>query len=249
MTWTGLIGSSQTGGQDVDYRVYYDKATGTWTLLNPTTANATSYFEASANFKVGLFYSFKVQAWNDFGIGVSNSSSFGLWTAIVPSGLAAPTTSLNYNSYTEEDDTILIDWEPPTDMGGLWTNYGIEVLSKSGTWTQVNVANECYENNTLATDYRMPNVNPLELGTRCTLTVLNLKFKYLLTVGDVVSARITASQAVGSVTSDPGGTAILPVIPCFRTTFPRVIGGSNQATHFSAMDVDDKGHIVVGGYT
>jgi hypothetical protein len=54
---------------------------------------------------------------------------------------------------------------------------------------------------------------------------------------------------VGSVTSDPGGSAILPVVPCFRTTFPRVIGGSNQATHISAMDIDDKGHIVVGGNT
>ena len=81
------------------------------------------------------------------------------------------------------------------------------------------------------------------------MTVLNLKSKYQFTVGDVVQARITASHAVGSLTSDPGGTATLPVVPCFRTTFPRVIGGSNQATHLTSMDIDDRGHIVVGGYT
>ena len=190
-----------------------------------------------------------MQAFNDFGLGAANSTTFSLWTAIAPSGLAAPTTSLIYNSYTEEDDTILVDWEPPTDMGGLWTNYGVEIQAKSGSWVQVSVATECYENNTLVTDYRMLNVNPTDLGTRCLMSVINLKSKYLLTVGDAVVARITASQAVGSVTSDAGGIATLPIVPCFRTTFPRVIGGSNSATHLTAMDIDDKGHIVVGGYT
>lgn len=68
-------------------------------------------------------------------------------------------------------------------------------------------------------------------------------------MGDIVKARVTASHVVGSVTSAEGGTAILPVVPCFRTTFPRIIGGSNSNSNIRAMDVDDNGHIVVGGET
>jgi len=77
----------------------------------------------TAIYKTGNLYSFKVQAWNDFGLGAQNSSVFGIWTAIPPTGLAAPTTSMAYNSYTEEDDIIVIDWEPPTDNGGLSVSY------------------------------------------------------------------------------------------------------------------------------
>ena len=95
----------------------------------------------------------------------------------------------------------------------------------------------------------MPFFTTTEATTRCTVLVANLKSKYLLTVGDTVQARITATQQVGAVTSAPGGTAVLPVVPCFRTTFPRVIGGTNGDTAITAMDVDDKGHIIVGGMT
>jgi hypothetical protein len=42
---------------------------------------------------------------------------------------------------------------------------------------------------------------------------------------------------------------VLPPVNCFRTTYPRVFAGSNQETSLTAIDVDDKGHIVVGGYT
>jgi len=52
---------------------------------------------------------------------------FGIWTAIPPAGLAAPTSSLAYNSYTEEDDIIVIDWEPPTDNGGLAVSYQVDI--------------------------------------------------------------------------------------------------------------------------
>jgi hypothetical protein len=51
------------------------------------------------------------------------------------------------------------------------------------------------------------------------------------------------------VTSDGGGTAVLPPIPCFRTTYPRVFAGVNGDTAITAMDIDDLGHIVVGGTT
>ena len=64
------------------------------------------------------------------------------------------------------------------------------------------------------------------------MLVSNLRSKYQLAAGDHVLARVTASQQVGSVrTSEAGtGTAIIPEEPCFRTTFPRFIGGSTGHT-------------------
>ncbi len=97
LTFVGLSLNSQTGGQNVDYKIQYDKASGqtTWAQLVVTTNNATSYQETSTtNFKMGSLYYFKVQAFNDFGSGPF-SATFGMWAAIPPTGLAAPTTSLN----------------------------------------------------------------------------------------------------------------------------------------------------------
>ena len=45
------------------------------------------------------------------------------------------------------------------------------------------------------------------------------------------------------------GTAVIPNPPCFRTTFPRLIGGSSAISSITAMDVDSLGNIVVGGST
>jgi protein involved in polysaccharide export with SLBB domain len=126
--------------------------------------------------------------------------------------------------------------------------FSIEIKAKSGAWVFVNMNTECYELS-LTTNHQMPFFTTLEAQTRCTILVLNLKSKYLLQVGDTVEARITATHAVGAVTSASGGTAVLPVDPCFRTTFPRVVAGTNADTAIMAMDVDDKGHIIVGGTT
>jgi len=163
--------------------------------------------------------------------------------------LAAPTSSLAYNSYTEEDDIIVIDWEPPTDNGGLAVSYQVDIRAKSGSFVAVSMVTECFENNNGVTDYKMPSIPTADLGTRCTVMVTNLKTKYNLLVGDTVVARVTASHVVGSVTSIAGGTAILPIVPCFRTTFPRVVGGSNSDTMITCMDTDDTGQIVIGGHT
>lgn len=64
------------------------------------------------------------------------------------------------------------------------------------------------------------------------MLVSTLKGKYGLPEGATVLARITAFHVVGSVatTMAGSGTAIIPVPPCFRTTFPRILGGSTQAT-------------------
>ncbi len=96
--------------------------------------------------------------WNDFGNGNIWSNAFGIWTAIVPSGMNAPSTTLNYNSYVEEDDFIVIAWDPPSDNGGLAVWYSIEVKAKSGSWVSMNMNTECYELG-LTTNYKMPIIN------------------------------------------------------------------------------------------
>lgn len=123
----GITENVDTGGQDVDYKVYYDKATGgsMWVLLTDSTANLTT-FTNNAAFTIGKSYQFKVAAFNDFGIG-PYSDPFTVWTAIPPSGLADPTSTAYQLSYVEEDDYVLIDWVPPTDDGGLAVSYSIEI--------------------------------------------------------------------------------------------------------------------------
>lgn len=119
LNWVGISASADTGGQDVDYKVYFDKATGgtTWSLLADSTNNLTTLTN-TVSFQVGKAYQFRVAAFNDFGIG-PQSTVFTIWTAITPSGLAEPTTNLFSQTYVEEDDYVLIDWTPTTDDGGL----------------------------------------------------------------------------------------------------------------------------------
>jgi hypothetical protein len=115
--------------------------------------------------------------------------------------LAAPTTILSHNSYVEEDDFVVVDWDPPIDNGGLSVSYGVEIMAKTGIWMSVVINSECFENSNSVTDFKLPPIPAADLGTRCTLMVTNLKSKYFLTVGDIVQARVTAFHVVGSVTS------------------------------------------------
>lgn len=76
-------------------------------------------------------------AWNDFGVG-PQTAPFTVWTAIPPTGLNEPTTTTSLLTYVEEDDIVVIDWDPPLDNGGLPVTYSVEVLSGAGTWITVN---------------------------------------------------------------------------------------------------------------
>lgn len=252
LTWTGLSSSSDTGGQDVDYIVQYDKATNgvSWTTIASSTSNLTNFLNGDpGTFTTGKAYQFRVAGWNDFGIG-PYSTSFTIWSAITPSGLADPTTTLNENTYVGEDDLIVIKWTPPTDDGGLTVSYRIEVLMKSGVWTEIDYPNECTEKGTI-TNYQVPVVSAALSNLQCTMLVSKLKSKYGLLEGDTVLSRVTAYHVVGSVTSTltGAGTAVIPTVPCFRTTFPRVIGGTNDDTMITSMDVDPLGNVVVAGST
>lgn len=132
LTWTGLTLSSETGGDPIDYKVFYDKGTNqaTWSVWTATTSNASSYMDTG--FKTGLKYFFKVIPYNDFGNGLYNSSIIGIWAGDMPAGLNEPTTTLNRQTYVDEDDIVIIDWDPPLEDGGLPLTYRLEIRSKSG---------------------------------------------------------------------------------------------------------------------
>jgi hypothetical protein len=70
LNWTGISADSDTGGQPVDYIVYFDKATGgaTWSVLTSSTANQTTWTDTTS-WTTGKSYQFKVAAFNDFGVG------------------------------------------------------------------------------------------------------------------------------------------------------------------------------------
>lgn len=145
---------------------------------------------------------------------------------------------------------VLVDWIYPTDDGGLTTSFMIEVRSKSGTWLTVDQATECSEKGSV-TNYVVPLYTAAQAATQCQMVVTRLKSRWGLTVGDTVLARISAFHVVGSITTalQGSGTAVLPIIPCFRTTFPRVIGGSKQETMINSIDVDPLGNVVAGGFS
>jgi hypothetical protein len=71
-----------------------------------------------------------VEAFNTFGSS-ANSTAFSVYAAISPSGLAAPTTLQSVN-------TIIVDWNQPSDNGGLSiTGYTVQVLDNTFNWVSV----------------------------------------------------------------------------------------------------------------
>lgn len=121
LTWTGVTTSPANGGitGSVDYIVYWDQGSSTWTTLG--TSSATTY-TTTASLTEGGAYQFKVAASNDFGTG-PETGSLTVYAAIAPSGLDAPTTT--YNSAS--GGTVIVDWSAPSDNGGLTVTYTLEV--------------------------------------------------------------------------------------------------------------------------
>jgi titin len=78
----------------------------------------------------GTTYKFKVSARNSIGTG-SLSSEFTIVAATIPSTPASPTTT--YDGIT---DTVTIDFNSPTDNGGLTiTGYVIQIQHADSSWS------------------------------------------------------------------------------------------------------------------
>lgn len=182
------------GGQTVDYKVYWNQGstTNTWVVLASSTSGATTY-TTTATLTEGLDYQFYVVAFNNFGDGPS-STTITVYAAIAPSGLSDPTTT-----YNSADSTVVIDWTPPSDNGGLAVSYTIQVKDGSNNWVTVTQSSQCAETSS----------DILSL-TQCTITVSTLSSTYSLSTGSYVVAKITATNSIGSVTSGSAGLAQMP---------------------------------------
>lgn len=105
------------GGNDViDYRIWYDGAIGTWSILNEYTVDTTF---TAANLTPGLLYTFKVEARNDFGWG-EPSNIVSILCAAEPDTPTQPSTEVIF-------DDVLLDWEAPFDGGTEITHYTVYI--------------------------------------------------------------------------------------------------------------------------
>ena len=107
-TWSA---PTDNGGVAViDYSISWDQGTSTYVSL-ATGVTLSTYLKTGL--LAGTTYKFKVSARNSIGTG-SLSSEFSIVAATIPSTPAAPITT--YDGLT---DTVSIDFESPTDDGGL----------------------------------------------------------------------------------------------------------------------------------
>ena len=114
-----------------------------------------------------------------------------------PSGLDPPTTA-----YDVATNSVLILWNPPADNGGFsQLTYILQVQDADGLFVTVNQPVEC--------DTTIAPLPDGVLGCRMDISTLTTGL-YNLAVGAQVIAEVTASQAIGSCSSLPGGTALIP---------------------------------------
>jgi hypothetical protein len=93
-----------------------------------TGITTTSY--TKTDLSAGTTYKFKVSARNSIGTGAT-SSEFTIVAATIPSTPSSPSTS-----YDGATDTIFIDWNPPSDNGGLLiTGYVLQIQHADNSWS------------------------------------------------------------------------------------------------------------------
>ena len=159
--------------------------------LASSTSGATTYTTSTA-LTTGLAYQFIVYAANNFGVGPA-SSPLTVYAAISPSGISAPTTTLDGTS-----SYVTVSWTL-ADNGGITPTYAIQILNSATVWQTVTESTDCSES-----------ASDIVALSQCTMSVSTLQSTYGLSTGSVVVAKVTATTAVGSVTSAYAGTAVMP---------------------------------------
>lgn len=121
-------------------------------------------------------------------------------TAVAPSGVTPPTTT-----YELSTKSVLIEWSPPSDDGGLPTlTYQLEVEDVDGNLQIVDQNAEC--------DTAIIPLPTANLGCRMLVSTF-IDTKYRLKSRSVITARIFVSHSHGGTYSAIGGTAILITDP------------------------------------
>jgi hypothetical protein len=116
LTWAKPVFDG--GSALIDYRIFFDDATGfTFTEL-VSGLTGTSYTATSLT--QGLTYQFKVEARNVYGFSLTYSSIVSILTAQVPTQPTAPVT-------TWFPDDVVMTWTAPDNGGSPITGYSVTI--------------------------------------------------------------------------------------------------------------------------
>ena len=181
---------SNGGSSVLDYSIEMDDNNDGVYSQVATGVTSTSHIETSLT--SGNTYAFRVRARN--AINFSNYSAvFSIVAATVPSQPSAPTTTLS-----GDKTSVIIDWNPPSDLGGLTTDgYKLEIKTQSGTFEK-DLTNCDAETNAT-----------IQSATSCTVPITTLRASpFNLVDSDSIYARVTAFNAIGnSAVSQEGNGA------------------------------------------
>lgn len=175
----------------MDYSVEMDdNDDGVYTVV---ASGLTSTAHIQSGLTAGNTYKFRAKARNAVGFS-DYSSIFSILAATIPSQPTAPTTTLSGSD-------IVIDWNPPTDTGGVSiSGYKLEIKTNTSTFEKDLTNCDAETNSTI------------QSATSCTVPVATLRLDpFYLGDGLSVSARVTATNDCGdSTTSSEGNGATIP---------------------------------------
>jgi hypothetical protein len=175
--WSALTGDATGQSTITNYEIYWDAGTNndaSYALIVNSTSSETFSSTITSGVTSGTLYRFKYRARNVFGVS-DFSSVTSIYAAVAPSGLSAPTT-------TASGTNVVIDWNAPSDNGGLAiTSYTVQIKDSGSNWVTVT---ECSES-----------AATILSSTICTLSASTLTSStYSLTAGtSTVEARVTAT--------------------------------------------------------
>lgn len=192
------------GAPILDYRLWFDDATGTDTFA--MLAEGLHLDHTTFSVRQGETFTFKVQARNDYGYG-DFSAPVSILAAQPPAVPSAPVT-IWVQDMVLDWDTVIVRWVAPDNGGSPITRYTIELRTDDDV-TFTTELTDCDGADTTIRD-----------NTECTIPIATLKASpFSLPWGTNVHARITAWNFYGNYgPSEAGNGAIITTYPDPPTT-------------------------------
>lgn len=206
--WTALTGTATGNSPILSYNLYWDNALVAVTIPVTDTLVTTYTF---TGLNAGTTYRFKVRARNIYDYG-DFSSAVPIIASSVPDTMSAVTTTLSGTS------NIVISWTAPADNGLAISSYSIQLFVPS-TSTYVTDSTNC------------PGTNPSL--TSCTIPISTLLTTHGLIRGDLVQARVRASNSKG-----PGGYSSLNTVGATVQTVPTTMNAPTKVATSTSTRLD-----------
>jgi hypothetical protein len=190
-TWSD--GLSDGGAAVIDYRIYYDQSTGTWTELDAGITQKS--YTTTISLTQGHTYAFKVQARNTVGYG-ELSAEHSILAAQLPDQPSAPTTAI-------DGDNVVITWALTDYRGSPITSYTIKIR-ESDELTFTETLPTCDGTQATIVDTRT-----------CSVPIATLRTApYNIAWGSSVYATVSATNVYGTSTDSPAGNgAVILTVP------------------------------------